>query len=252
MEALRREAPLEWRHKFLAYQRLKQSLEDLSVARTTRMPGEPAKTFDCHNDVSFFPQLHEEVERINREFTTAAKRLINKPGQGWLEFCLGSLVGRPGSKDLTLEEIASKAEWCVRFAVINSVALKKIVKAHDNYCSCRSANAYFQACRTSPCNFKGDSEIVYLPMLPALAASSAGLGGGGSLQIFPTTTSSLSGAQDKIAAPFGHQGGMQEGEDVEDPPVLSEHSCPICLEAMYQPIGGGTQKHGQRLLRKQN
>jgi hypothetical protein len=42
-------------------------------------------------------------------------------------------------------------------------------------------------------NFKGDSEIVYLPMLPALAASSAGLGGGGSLQIFPTTTSSLSG-----------------------------------------------------------
>jgi hypothetical protein len=38
-----------------------------SVARTTRMPGEPAKTFDCHNDVSFFPQLHEEVERINRQ-----------------------------------------------------------------------------------------------------------------------------------------------------------------------------------------
>jgi hypothetical protein len=42
-------------------------------------------------------------------------------------------------------------------------------------------------------------------------------------------TCHLAGAQDKIAAPFGHQGGMQEGEDAEDPPVLSEHSCPICL-----------------------
>ncbi|CAL8460501.1 g30 [Coccomyxa elongata] len=108
------------------------------------MPGEPSKTFDCHNDGSFFPQLHKEVERINREFTTAAKRLINKPGQGWLDFCLTSFGGRLGSKDLTVEEIASKAEWCVRFALINSVALKKIVKVHDNYCSCRSANAYFQ------------------------------------------------------------------------------------------------------------
>jgi hypothetical protein len=31
MEALRRDAPLEWRHKFLAYQRLRQTLEDVRL-----------------------------------------------------------------------------------------------------------------------------------------------------------------------------------------------------------------------------
>jgi hypothetical protein len=38
MEALRREAPLEWRHKFLAYQRLKQSLEDLRLTGKSLAP----------------------------------------------------------------------------------------------------------------------------------------------------------------------------------------------------------------------
>jgi hypothetical protein len=38
-----------------------------SAPGTTKMPGEPSKTFDCHNDGSFFPQLHKEVERLNRQ-----------------------------------------------------------------------------------------------------------------------------------------------------------------------------------------
>ena len=50
-----------------------------------------------------------------------------------------------------------KAEWCRRYAQINAVGLRKILKKHDKLCKNRLGNTYMQVCIC--CNASGCAQI---------------------------------------------------------------------------------------------
>ena len=45
-----------------------------------------------------------------------------------------------------LDDLVVKAEWCRRYAQINAVGLRKILKKHDKLCRNKLGNTYMQAC----------------------------------------------------------------------------------------------------------
>lgn len=52
-----------------------------------------------------------------------------------------------------VEQLAQEAEWCRRYAAINSVGLRKIIKKHDKHCGNRKGYEFLQACpnAVTPC-----------------------------------------------------------------------------------------------------
>ena len=47
---------------------------------------------------------------------------------------------------LQLDDLVVKAEWCRRYAQINAVGLRKILKKHDKLCRNKLGNTYMQVC----------------------------------------------------------------------------------------------------------
>ena len=45
---------------------------------------------------------------------------------------------------LQVDGLVSRAEWCRRYAQINSVGLRKILKKHDKMCKNRAGQTYMQ------------------------------------------------------------------------------------------------------------
>lgn len=51
--------------------------------------------------------------------------------------------GRLGA-GLQVNDLVARAEWCRRYAQINSVGLRKILKKHDKMCRNRAGHTYMQ------------------------------------------------------------------------------------------------------------
>ena len=49
-----------------------------------------------------------------------------------------------------VEQLAQEAEWCRRYAAINSVGLRKIIKKHDKRCGNRKGYDFLQARPIAP------------------------------------------------------------------------------------------------------
>ena len=45
---------------------------------------------------------------------------------------------------LQVNDLVARAEWCRRYAQINSVGLRKILKKHDKMCKNRAGQTYMQ------------------------------------------------------------------------------------------------------------
>lgn len=43
-----------------------------------------------------------------------------------------------------MEELVRRAEWCRRYAQINAVGLRKILKKHDKMCKNKAGHTYMQ------------------------------------------------------------------------------------------------------------
>ncbi|CAL5224097.1 g6726 [Coccomyxa viridis] len=282
-------------------------------------------------DEAFMNRLDAEVHRVNREFARATRRVIKeashggKGGEGsFLSACTQCCPGlcgtklqpQAGTKDHD-EALMERAEWCRRYAQINAVALRKIVKKHDKVCRCKAGTAYLQSvwsgqkrmigtflhspmldelkslenilmekvtggaatppARTVSVRLSdkiGELELVDLPMLPSLERNSS------VSQCYERVSGSdaADGREraDPNADPSGNRGragelGLAEprppegaSEEVKkafsantagindilelrhisiasshmaDDDVDPEYVCPICLEAMYQPLG---------------
>ncbi len=54
-----------------------------------------------------------------------------------------------------MERLAQEAEWCRRYAAINSVGLRKIIKKHDKRCANRLGYDFLQARARSGCSEAG-------------------------------------------------------------------------------------------------
>ena len=53
-------------------------------------------------------------------------------------------------REWQVEQLAQEAEWCRRYAAINSVGLRKIVKKHDKRCGNRKGYEFLQARPIAP------------------------------------------------------------------------------------------------------
>ena len=45
---------------------------------------------------------------------------------------------------MQVDDLVARAEWCRRYAQINSVGLRKILKKHDKMCKTRAGQTYMQ------------------------------------------------------------------------------------------------------------
>ena len=70
-----------------------------------------------------------------------------------------------------------KAEWCRRYAQINAVGLRKILKKHDKLCKNKLGNTYMQVCTCCHAQAVCRSESLLLTVMSPFAPSdtSAGL-----------------------------------------------------------------------------
>ncbi|BDA51487.1 probable E3 ubiquitin-protein ligase BAH1-like 1 at C-terminar half [Coccomyxa sp. Obi] len=307
LKAVEADAPPEWRHKFLNYRLLKKYVKGLSPAECALGEcGYPKKSgpgvgCDAEKDAAFFQLLLNEVVKVNREFSKATRKVVARSQGGGSRprgcfFCFAP----PHDPESTTEEIMQQAEWCRRYAQINSVALRKIIKKHDKICKCRSGADFLQdvwcghrrqygAFLHSPMleelkslqtmlaasakngetsvtpsrsvsvqlsSEDGDSEWVELPMLPSLE------GGAAIAQHFEVGAAEREAAQPRSGRPscdgkpvevaaaveaneamvrhaleLSHLSVASSGLDDGIENVDNDHSCPICLEAMYQPLG---------------
>ncbi len=60
----------------------------------------------------------------------------------------------------------ARAEWCRRYAQINSVGLRKILKKHDKMCKNKAGQNYMQV-RALLMTLQAHASIVYSPSEPA-------------------------------------------------------------------------------------
>ncbi|CAL8465639.1 g5175 [Coccomyxa elongata] len=307
LKAVEADAPPEWRNKFLNYRLLKKNVKGLSPAESVHGErGCPKKCglgagCDAEKDAAFFDLLLNEVIKVNREFSKATWKVVSRSQ------ARGSSGSRPRGcfscfmpqqdVEVTTGEIVQQAEWCRRYAQINSVALRKIIKKHDKICKCRSGADFLQdvwcgrwrqygAFLHSPMleelkslqtmlaasaevtgeppsrsvsvqlsSEDGDSEWAELPMLPSLEGAAISQHyelGSAERETAPPRSGrpSCDGKPAEVAAAveaneamvrealeLRHLSVASSGLDDGTENVDSDHTCPICLEAMYQPLG---------------
>ncbi|CAK0780442.1 hypothetical protein CVIRNUC_005055 [Coccomyxa viridis] len=159
LKALESDAPPEWRGKFLGYKRLKKAIKILSKdadRQDARNGVDSAHSTPrkLPQDSVFFTMLHREVLAVNKHFAIEARNLIRMAHQGSGQkrdfTCCGHLGARkplprpPQAKVASVDDLVVKAEWCRRYAQINAVGLRKILKKHDKLCKNKLGNTYMQ------------------------------------------------------------------------------------------------------------
>ncbi|BDA43089.1 probable E3 ubiquitin-protein ligase BAH1-like 1 at C-terminar half [Coccomyxa sp. Obi] len=315
LKALDCDAPPEWRGKFLAYKRLKKLLrrQRRECSTCTEDSKEP-----CYSaqDAAFFEQLHWEVQAVNREFARMAKRVIKLSQQEGqqvqltccfrLSIC-SKLLQRRSNAAIDKDSLVSMAEWCRRYAQINSVGLRKILKKHDKLYNNRAGHEYMQDIWSGPRRRYGT--FLHSPLLDELKSLEAmlarevtncsntaengvderpkdpsitvWLGGTDapvrmSLPSLPSLSPNATVAQHFEHAPpddnpkgavasvesekgvsnvvaqavYANEAAMRKELQLsrfsmassgtgstEEMDIDPEYQCPICLEAMYQPLG---------------
>ncbi|CAK0731866.1 hypothetical protein CVIRNUC_000053 [Coccomyxa viridis] len=324
LKALDSDSPPEWRSKFLNYKALKKDLKALQSLQSAQ-DGCQARDGPCcpsKEDDRFMEKLDTEVHRVNRDFSKATKRVIREASHAdrsgnasflgairhcCLGVCSSAKDDRTGTKDHD-EALMERAEWCRRFAQINAVALRKIVKKHDKVCRCRTGTDYLQSVwsgnrrslgtflhspmldelksleamlmqrvtggtetppqRTVSVRLSdkiGELELIDLPMLPSLERNSSisecHERGSEAAEEHGTPPSDVSGRQGEVRLAQPPKGATEElkkafsannatmidvldlrnisinSSHMADADVDPEYACPICLEAMYQPLG---------------
>ncbi|KAK9918914.1 hypothetical protein WJX75_008012 [Coccomyxa subellipsoidea] len=309
LKAVEADAPPEWKKKFLNYRQLKKKVKGLSPmdcgdAKSGCQDTGPRKGCDREKDAAFFDLLFNEVVKVNREFMKASRKVVSRSHASkpsWLHACAAKFgcFAPPHDAEASTEEIAQRAEWCRRYAQINSVALRKIIKKHDKVCKCRTGADFLQevwsghrrsygmflhspmlkelkslqailaakqqhpnsnsdtASRTVSVQLSsdaGDSERVDLPMLPSLelnaavsqhfertdedaksAAPAAASSEGKPLEVFAALEANEALVQDSLQLRHLSLTSSGLGDGTEH--VDNDYMCPICLEAMYQPLG---------------
>ncbi|CAL5221648.1 g3875 [Coccomyxa viridis] len=315
LKALESDAPPEWRGRFLGYKRLKKAIKHLSaVAVSTESEGER----QLPQDATFFALVHKEVLSVNKHFAYAARtiiRLSRKDSKKQDMRCcmhLGmrkSLVAHAHSV-IDVNDLVARAEWCRRYAQINSVGLRKILKKHDKMCKNKAGQNYMQElwCGTKrmdgtflhsplldelksleimlmrqayrqrmrgqegtaegsvgssaavqsaletapsvtvnlPSQGPAKAERVELPMLPSLAP-------GNTIEQFPGSCKNLVRAPSDAASEVARAVSATERAICEElrlgrvsvassglgsqEEVDPDYQCPICLEAMFRPLG---------------
>ncbi|KAL4521381.1 hypothetical protein Ndes2526A_g01587 [Nannochloris sp. 'desiccata'] len=123
---LERDAPPQWRGKFLLYKQLKKMLKRCKPADQQNAP------LDTEAEEAFFKELRLELEAINRDFQLEADR--------------------------TVAAYHQRAYWCRKYARGNAVALRKILKKHDKVCGNRRGREFLQQCWCSASAAVDDDE----------------------------------------------------------------------------------------------
>ncbi|CAL8468915.1 g8456 [Coccomyxa elongata] len=312
LKALECDAPPEWRGKFLAYKRLKKLLRRQRRECSTCTEGSKEPCYSAQ-EANFFEQLHWEVQAVNREFARMAKRVIKlsqqEGQQVQLSCCFklslcSKLLQRKSNAAIDQESLVSMAEWCRRYAQINSVGLRKILKKHDKLYKNRAGHEYMQEIwsggrrrygtflhsplldelkslesmlvrQAAKCSTKAGNgaderpkdpsisvwlggadapERMSLPSLPSLSPNAivaqhfeqAPQGGGAVASVELAMGASNVVAQAVLANEAAMRKELQLSRfsmtssgtgGTEEMEIDPEYQCPICLEAMYKPLG---------------
>lgn len=162
---LERDAPPQWRGKFLLYKQLKKMLKRCKPADQQNAP------LDTEAEEAFFKELRLELEAINRDFQLEADRTVaayHRRTQGLHFFCCAiPLCCFSGPKQYAA--LSERAYWCRKYARGNAVALRKILKKHDKVCGNRRGREFLQQCWCSA-SAAGIGLFLHSPLLDELKA----------------------------------------------------------------------------------
>ncbi|GAB4815701.1 hypothetical protein N2152v2_002747 [Parachlorella kessleri] len=163
LDTLNRDSPVEWRDRFLKYKLLKKLLKLCS-------PDGPDAAV-CES--RFFDELRKQLDAANRHFSCNAGKIIetfhrqqSPPLCCWL---LGRRRSAQKASGLLDAALAERAYWCRKFAKANAVALRKILKKHDKWCSNTAGREFLQECWRSDVK-KGVGLFLHSPLLDELKA----------------------------------------------------------------------------------
>jgi hypothetical protein len=162
---LERDAPPQWRGKFVKYKQLKKMLKRCKPA------DQPDAPLDTEAEEAFFTELHSELDAINRDFQLEADRTVaayHRSTQGFrLLCCYIPLCCFSGPKKYAA--LSERAYWCRKYARGNAVALRKILKKHDKVCGNRRGREFLQQCWCST-SAAGIGLFLHSPLLDELKA----------------------------------------------------------------------------------
>eukprot|EP00884_Botryococcus_braunii_P017561 jgi/Botrbrau1/4489/Bobra.0220s0023.1 len=165
-----KEAPVELQQKFLNYKDLKKELKAIRSAAGDENEVKIAKN-------KFFDLLDKQIDIVNGAFEDYANGLLKRFDEmhdrhTFREFCskvLCRLVSKPGDPDLImLKALGDDAEWCRRFANINAVATRKIVKKFDKTTQGHEGQERLQAYWSG--NKQDKAMFLHSPLLTELKA----------------------------------------------------------------------------------
>ncbi|KAK9835065.1 hypothetical protein WJX81_008355 [Elliptochloris bilobata] len=185
LHALERDAPRHWRGKFLKYKEHKKQIKAYKdrLAAVDKLGDAGAAARVSQLEHAFFNRLFDDVVDVNFEFERAARALLRMQGRrhsppGCLCQVLARMCGvhvparapglKPSAKDEALEQ---QAAWCRRFAQINAVGLRKILKKHDKLCSSKVGQDFLQSLWNG--GRRAHGSFLHSPLLDELRAMEA-------------------------------------------------------------------------------
>lgn len=137
LTTLERDAPQQWKGKFLQYKKLKKILKTC----VTENGGEVDKAAEA----AFFEEIEKELQFVNEIFFKNADSCVAKykrRTRGLLAWVLSSFF----QSEKSVAQMAKEVYWCRKYARANAVALRKILKKHDKTCKNRLGREYLQKC----------------------------------------------------------------------------------------------------------
>jgi len=157
LATIERDAPEEWKGKFIKYVVLSYCAGDHSadscclVFRYKKLKKmlkaclTEDGTLDTAAEQHFFRELREELEFVNKIFFRKADRNVaryQRRTRGVMAWLLSPFL----KSERSITEMAKDAYWCRKYARANAVALRKILKKHDKSCQNRLGREFLQQC----------------------------------------------------------------------------------------------------------
>ncbi|KAI8112293.1 hypothetical protein M9434_003616 [Picochlorum sp. BPE23] len=137
LTTLERDAPKQWKGKFLQYKKLKKVLKTCV--------SENGGEVDKDAEAAFFEEIEKELRFVNEIFFKYADSCVAKykrRTRGLVAWVFSSFF----QSEKNVAQMAKEVYWCRKYARANAVALRKILKKHDKTCRNRLGREYLQKC----------------------------------------------------------------------------------------------------------